>query len=161
MRTSSEELRLRASAVVVRERHILVSRWLEDPFYALPGGRVRPGEMSSSALRRELHEELGAVRPAIGRLMFVIENRFAYARRRFHEVGFSYRVDLDEGCYPLRSDEFAGAETHLLLRWIDLDELTRIDLRPRPLRDRLAELPDTLEHLEIDELSGPAPEADL
>lgn len=155
MRTSglAEAVRLRAAAVIVRDRRILLGRSVGDPFWALPGGRIDSGELSRRALVRELREELGAARLRVGRLLFVVENRFAFGRRRFQEIGFVYDVDLATGPAYAEEGEFAGAEPDLRLRWIELSDLAGIDLRPHLLRDRLAAGPRPgLEHLEVDDL---------
>jgi len=155
----AEEVRLRAAAVILRERRILLSRSVSDPFWALPGGRIDSGELSRRALVRELREELGAARLGIGRLMFVVENRFAFGRRRFQEIGFVFEVDLATGPGFAEEGEFASAEPDLRLRWVELSDLPGLDLRPHLLRDRLVSgAPPTVEHLEVDELSSSGPD---
>ena len=155
MRTSApaEEIRLRAAGAIMRDRRILLSRFVSDAFWALPGGRVEAGETSRRGLVRELREELGGTPARIGRLMFVVENRFACGRRRFHEVGFVYEVGIGPGAWPGEDREIQSPEADLRLRWIALSDLAGIDLRPHLLRDRLASGPRPgLEHLEVDEL---------
>ena len=70
--------------------YVLLSRAELDPFWALPGGRIEPGEMSDCALLRELAEELGASEVRLGRLIWVVENRFPHRGQHFQEIGFYY-----------------------------------------------------------------------
>jgi 8-oxo-dGTP pyrophosphatase MutT (NUDIX family) len=55
--------------------------------------------MSDQALLREISEELG-VTAELGRLVWVVENRFGHSDRRFHEIGFCYCVDLPKQLAP-------------------------------------------------------------
>jgi 8-oxo-dGTP pyrophosphatase MutT (NUDIX family) len=41
---------LRASAVVLRQECVLLTRYMDDTYWALPGGHIEPGEMSDRAL---------------------------------------------------------------------------------------------------------------
>ena len=146
-------IRFRVAAIIVRSGCLLLSRALVNPFWELPGGRVEPGEMSGAALLRELREELGAVHPRLGRLVFVFENRFVHEQRLHHEVNLTYEAQLSEAEWPLIDGEAQGAEPDLRFRWVAFDELAGFDLRPRPLHARLLSgaLPEQIEHFEVDE----------
>jgi 8-oxo-dGTP pyrophosphatase MutT (NUDIX family) len=147
MRKAVEErFNPRASAIVLRAGRVLLSRAEADAFWALPGGRIEPGETSGRALLREMAEELG-LRAHLGRLVWVVENRFAHGGRRFHEIGFCYLVDVPEGMGGIRDGEFRAVEPHLRFRWVPLADLAAIDLRPAFLRQGLTALPDGVEHV--------------
>ena len=138
----------RASGIVLRADRVLLSRAKRDSFWALPGGRIEPDETSDRALRREMVEELG-LEARIGRLVWVVENRFAYEGRRFDEIGFYYLVDLPEEMGAPRNDEFRAVEPHLRFRWFSLKEISAIDLRPSFLREGLSALPNGIEHVQV------------
>jgi ADP-ribose pyrophosphatase YjhB (NUDIX family) len=146
----------RACAIMIREGHVLLTRGLRDDFWAIPGGALDPGEMSHEALRRELAEELAVSDARIGRLVWLAENRFAYAGRRYCSIEFYYLVDLRGDACPLRAGEFMGRESHIAFCWQALTDAPSIDIRPRFLRTRLGNLPSSLEYLRVDE---PAPAA--
>ena len=152
-------LNLRVAAIALRDRHVLVHRLTTDPFWTLPGGRVRLGETFADALARELREELGvSVRP--GGLRFVVESFFEYSGRPFHEIGHYHSVDLP-AAFPFRRDgrichrsrDGGGSLEFAWLRAIP-SALAAVDFRPVALRDRLAEPRAALEHLVLDELGG-------
>ena len=144
----------RACAILQREGHVLLHRGVNDAFWALPGGRLDPGEMSDEALVREMKEELGVDGLRIRRLVFVIENRFAYNGANWHEIGFFYVADLPPAACPLREVEFRALEPHNIFRWFPLTNIVATDVRPPFLRTRLANLPSDVEYLKIDQLAG-------
>ncbi len=133
----------RACAVVIRGDRVLLHRAERDAFWALPGGRVEPGEFAQEAVVREIREELGLDATA-GRLLWLVENFFTYDDTAFQEFGLYFLVEVDG-----LSDEaeFRGQERHLIFRWFDRGSLAEVDLRPVPLRDRLWDLPAAPLHL--------------
>jgi 8-oxo-dGTP pyrophosphatase MutT (NUDIX family) len=92
-----------------------------------------PKRRSSS----EIAEELGVEGANIGALLWVIENPFTHAGRRYRETGFYYQVAPPAGACPIVTGEFTGPEPHLRLRWFPLAKLAAVDLRPSVLRERL------------------------
>lgn len=141
----------RAGALIWTEGHILVHRAVSDPYWALPGGRVQFQESSEEALAREIREEIGCA-ATIGRLRFVIENFFELGDLRAHEIGFYFDAELSRPL-PFHEREIIhrvrDGNSDLEFRWVPptraaLDEL---DLKPRPLRDLIAENHAGMAHL--------------
>ena len=52
-------LRVRATAVVIRDGNVLLVRDRGKHRFSLPGGGIKKGEPTTSAAARELYEELG------------------------------------------------------------------------------------------------------
>lgn len=129
--------RVRASAVVIRDRHLLAVRHAPDLYWSVPGGAIERGELSQDAALRELMEEIG-VAGRIAGLIAVIENQFDYDGARMEEIGFLYAVAAD-GALPEPPATFPGAEARLTARWLPLSELAQTDLRPAPLRSILSD----------------------
>jgi ADP-ribose pyrophosphatase YjhB (NUDIX family) len=146
-RAGHQVLRPRASAVVIRQGRVLLCRSAGDTYWALPGGVIEPGEMSDHAALREFAEEVGA-QAQIVRLLWVVENHFEDHGRRFQEIGFYYLAALDAAACAFQPGEFAGGEPELLLHWVALDELDRIDVRPSFLRIGLRDLPERVVHMQ-------------
>jgi ADP-ribose pyrophosphatase YjhB (NUDIX family) len=127
-------------AIVVRGDEVLLHRAEGDDFWALPGGRVESGEEASTAVVRELQEELGlVVQP--GRLVLLVENFFVYGGLKHHEVGMYFRVDAQAGSRVLtQPGPYRGVEgaRELVFDWFPRSALKGVDLRPSFLVQALA-----------------------
>lgn len=133
---------LRAAAIVIREGRVLTCRCEGEAYCFLPGGRVRAGEATREALRRELGEELG-VACDVGRPVFLLESFFTLDGQAFHEVGLYYAAEVPE---QRPSSVVDGGRT-IDFEWVALADVHARNLQPALLRDRLADLPSELTHL--------------
>jgi 8-oxo-dGTP pyrophosphatase MutT (NUDIX family) len=148
--TDSGQFNLRIAGVCIHDGHLLLHHDDGDgDFWVLPGGRPLLGEPSPDALRREMAEEIG-VDVTVDRLLWVVENFFAWRGKRLHEVAFYYVMHLPADA--LNRDihaEFTGYEGQIPLRfrWFPLATLERIRLYPRFLPAALADLPQSPRHI--------------
>jgi len=71
------KLNLRVSLWVERGEAVLLQRERSDPFWTVPGGRLRFGETLEQGLRREMREELGMELGPL-RLWGLVENFYAW-----------------------------------------------------------------------------------
>lgn len=150
---------VRTAGIAMRENHVLVAREDDDNYTMLPGGRVELGEGSQGALEREIAEELKCT-GEVGRLLFSVENFYAIAGERFHQIGLYYALMLP-GDFPFETGApclVTQDEGHdLTFEWIMAEpaSLARMNLLPNWLCQRISALPERTEHLVIDELGGP------
>jgi len=110
---------LRAAAVIVDDRSVLLHRLEGDEFWALPGGRVEPDEDARSTLVREMNEEL-AESVECDDLVYVVENFFTHAGKPNHEVGLYFVTRLKHESVLLnkaRSHWGAEGGHRLEFRW--------------------------------------------
>lgn len=142
----------RAAAIAIRDGHVLIHRATFQDFWALPGGRVEWGESCEQAVTREIEEELG-VRGEVDRLLFVRESFFTDQGKRFHELGYYFRVSLPDS-FPFRTYgeichrcRDGGAE--LEFKWVPIagEALAEHAFVPEALRQRFSRLGDDIEHL--------------
>lgn len=126
-------IRIRASAVIVRDEHILLVECNDDLHglhYNLPGGGVEPGEAVQDAVRREVCEETTAD-VDVGPLLLVWEFRpeqVDVEHLHMHTIGLIFRASLRDGSEP----QFPPAPDHwqTAVRWVPFDELPHVRLLP-------------------------------
>ena len=108
------------SAVVIDDERLLLvrrGRGRAQGSWAVPGGRVRAGELLAEAVVRELLEETG-IEGVCGNLIGVLE---LLDDDGPHQVVLSYFVTLMEAVEPVAGDDAAEA------RWVPLADVA--DLR--------------------------------
>ena len=140
---------LRAAVILLKDNSVLLHRLDGDAFWALPGGRVAPGESGEEAAVREMQEEL-ATDIACERLVFVVENFFEHAGKARHEVGLYFLARALDGSRLTTSDgPFEGREGEqgLTFAWFDRGALTSVDLRPSCLVSALSVDPLVFKHV--------------
>jgi len=140
---------LRAAAVVVDDGHLLLHRLEGDPVWALPGGRVEPGEDAAGTVVREMLEETGEA-VECGALRFLVENFFGDADAPVHELGLYFDVRLGETSRLLpKGMSHAGIEGQhrLEFRWFALSELPATNFHPAALREAIARPQAGMRHL--------------
>ena len=135
---------VRATALIVENGRLLVIED-KDGFYTI-GGALEVNEATEAAVVREVKEELGVASRA-GQLAFIVENRFEQAGIYYHNIEFHYFVDLLEDA-PLTMQEDAKP---LPCRWIALDDLHTVELKPAFLKSALPEWDGKLRHIHLKE----------
>ena len=132
---------IRVGAAVARDGALLLvchQKPDRDAYWVLPGGRLEPGETIPECAKREISEETGLSASFRG-VLYVSE----FLREGRHTVDITVRM-APEGSEEaeLGSDpEVApGSEPTLReLRWVEADELRKIELLPTWIKARLLE----------------------
>jgi 8-oxo-dGTP pyrophosphatase MutT (NUDIX family) len=149
-------LKFRVAGVILRRGQVLLHRGADDDFWTLPGGTIEAGERSDEARCREIAEELHITDARAVRLLWVVENRFTYIGRRFHEIGFYWLLDVpehvwSEQTWPDHGGEFEMAEPGIIFRWAALSHRPKATIKPGFLGQGLTALPAATTYLQVDE----------
>ncbi|MDQ4063710.1 MAG: NUDIX domain-containing protein [Actinomycetota bacterium] len=132
---------VRVGTVVEQEGALLLVRHEKpgrDPYWVLPGGRLKPGETMPECAERELSEETGLEGRFVG-VMYVSE----FLSEGRHTVDVTARVEVkpgEAGEARLGSDpevEEGSASTLTEVRWVEFEDLGEIPLLPAWLQARL------------------------
>ena len=135
---------VRATALILQNRKLLVTKD-KDKYYTI-GGAIQVNERTEDAVVREVREELGVKAQAV-QLAFIVENRFEQAGVHYHNIEFHYLVDLLEDA-PLTMQEDAKP---LPCRWLALDDLYTVNLKPAFLKTTLPNWDGQLRHIHLNE----------
>lgn len=126
-------IRTSARAIIfdTGQERILVEKNVEidSPFFNFIGGGVEVGETMIECLRREVSEETNA-EIAEASYLFVVEHFIRYRGEVRHSLEHYFNVLLDR-------IEVVATNPGLLYRWLPIEELRQVDLRPGIVRDRI------------------------
>ena len=131
-----------ARAILVRDGALLVNKstnkFINQEYFALPGGHVDPGESCTFALHREIYEELQAEIDVLD-LCFVSESIYAGRKKddtARHELVLYYHCeltsDLQENAGRIESPE--GSKN---FQWLPHEELLEATLLPDSVKQFL------------------------
>ncbi len=142
---------LRAAAICFRNDNaeVLLHRLDGDLIWALPGGRVEPGENAASTVVREMQEEIGEA-ITCERLLFVVENFYVDRSMPNHEVGFYFLAGLSASSKLLHATESqfgVEGDKRLEFRWFATSQLASCNLYPAFLRTALREPLSPFQHI--------------
>lgn len=129
---------LRVAAVILHQSRLLVMTESNLSYSYLVGGRIKLHENSEQALQRELLEELHES-PRRMQFLWTVENFFIDKQKQFHEICLFYLVELDPNSTLLKLDTFQKMDHHKihLFSWVDINQLSSINLLPHFLVDKL------------------------
>lgn len=153
--TNDIRFNFRSVAVIIQNDHILIHRAADDNFWALPGGRVEFFEYSDKAVEREIFEELG-LECSVLRALWHVESFFELDSRRFHEIANYFLVSLINQPAIKSEIDFKCIEpaTDLIFRWVPLSKVNSYNVKPGFLKERLVDVPESIEHIKINEINA-------
>jgi 8-oxo-dGTP diphosphatase len=114
-------------------RRILVERNLgaREKYVAFPGGGIELGETLQECISRELDEEIAATVLDF-EFLFLVENFIPFEGEYLHGIELYCEVKLE-------SDEVESQLDGYEFPWLDVANLSRVDLRPTIVRDRIVD----------------------
>lgn len=139
IKTETEEFHVRTCGIIKQENKFLIMKVNKTSYYHIPGGHIEIGEDSEQAVIREIKEEIGCdVKEA--ELFSIEENFWMRNNRKCHGIEFYYIIKPKQqlkmqDCEKIENDK--GEEKLLNFKWVTLEELKDIDLRPSNIKDML------------------------
>ncbi len=126
---SNFKFNFRVAGMFINGNKILLQKCKKDNYYSLIGGRVKYGETTFEALKREIEEELGIkISKRNTKLTNVSENFFNYEGKRFHELLFIYKINSKQ---MNEIEEVKTLDkTDVINKWYDVSKLKLMDVRP-------------------------------
>lgn len=151
IKSAEGKFKYRVAGAVVKDEKLLMVDICDNGFYCLPGGHIHLGEDSVTAIKREIKEEVGLTCKSL-KLVALTENFFKAKSENMHEVCYFYVVepkeDVETKDYEIvENDE--GELKPLHFKWCPLNELDKVDFRPRQLKEKLKKQDFELEHIII------------
>jgi len=140
----------RAVGIIKHNDKFLIMNVDNAPYYHIPGGHIEIGEDSLSAVAREIKEELNYI--VKNATLFCIQENF-YEKEGIiqHGVEYYYIIELEEDIETVDREiiEIDRSEKkHLFIKWVSIDELKEIDLRPFTVKNlMMSNKLDTLAHI--------------
>ena len=150
VKIKSEEgcFKYRVAGAVIKNDKLLMVDICDNGFYCLPGGHIHLGEDSVTAMKREIGEEVGITCKNL-KLVSLAENFFKAKKGQMHEVCYVYVIEPNEEIATedyeiVENDE--GELKPLHFKWCPLDEIEKVDFRPRHLIQKFKNRDFELEH---------------
>jgi 8-oxo-dGTP pyrophosphatase MutT (NUDIX family) len=110
-------------ALIVKTKDGFIFEKHKSGYYFVIGGRIKAGESSGAALKREVYEEL-SVSISNFRLKAIIENFYVSRDKKVHEICFVYQTE-DVLEKELSSEFFMYPQA----------EIQDIDIQPRVMKE--------------------------
>ena len=130
----TERFNYRVAWVIVHEEQLLVTTDAKSPYFYLPGGRVKMGE---------LEIEASVIRPLWLSQSFFNEET---SQECFHELCLYFLIDISQSDLLSLGAKFRKWESHKWAdyEWLTFEELERSTFYPEFLKKEIANLPEHL-----------------
>ena len=128
------KLNFRTAILVYHGDNVLLHKAKDEDFYNIPGGRVKFGEDSLSAIKREMQEEL---KIEISQAKFVgfFENFFVYAGIKYQELLTVYSCKINE-CEITKKQNFEAFDNNnIVYHWFNKHDVKSLKCLPEIIYD--------------------------
>lgn len=128
----------RVATIIIHQNRILFHKNPTKLHYGIMGGRVKAGEDSITALKREIKEELNK-EIEVQQFLGVMENYFVKDGKQYHELMFVYQSEFVKEEDKLLLETLPCAETHktLIFEWLERERLSEYTIKPHKFQELL------------------------
>ena len=153
IKSNEGNFKYRVAGAVIKNKKLLMVNICNNGFYCLPGGHIHLGEDSQTAMKREIGEEVGITCKNM-KLVSLAENFFKAKKGLMHEVCYFYVIEPNENIATedydiVENDE--GELKPLHFKWCPLEEIDKVDFRPKNLAEKFKNEDFEFEHFIIKE----------
>ena len=142
---NDKRFNFRVGVIIECNNKVLLLKNQNLDFYSIPGGRVKIGESTLDAIKREIKEEIGLEENNY-ELTHISENYFEWLNVDVHELLFIYKLTLDEE-HPLFSkNEFTSDHPEEINYWVEKDKVKDLYCLPSILNNLITKEGKTLTH---------------
>ena len=139
IKSETQEFHGRTCGIIKQGDKFLIMRVNKTNYYHIPGGHIEIGENSKAGVIREIKEEIGCV-VKDAKLFAIQENFWERKGKKCHGIEFYYiinpSVDFAVKDYE-RIENDKGEEKLLEFKWVNIQELLNVDLRPANIKELL------------------------
>lgn len=140
-------LNYRVSGIIKNGNKVLLHHSLKSTLYILPGGRVKEGETTEEAIKREIKEEMGQDINIVKSVSFM-ENLFSLDGEKYHEILVTYELEfIDKTAYKKEKIEAIEKNEKIEFIWADKNDLNNIIFEPQVLKPLLFNTPKEFKHI--------------
>lgn len=138
----------RVSGILKVNNMILLHKKKGDQFWNLIGGRVKLGEFSDAAVKREFWEEV-KIDLKVKELKGVVENKFKFKEMIYHEILMIYEVSLNQ-----EQDDIweKNGEEDLVFKWFHIEDIKKLDIKPECSKKIILDSTKEIIHITNDEI---------
>lgn len=145
------KLNYRVACILEHNGRVLLNQGKGEDFWNMPGGRVKAGESSENAIKREMQEELN-INVKDVKLINVSENFFMYAGKEYHELLHVYSVSFDDNELINKQDFYALDNPNMFYRWFKKEDIKNINCKPVVIYNLINQDKNTITHNVIQDI---------
>lgn len=139
IKLETQEFHGRTCGIIKQGDKFLIMRVDKTDYYHIPGGHIEIGEDSKTGVIREIKEEIGCDVKDV-KLFAIQENFWKRKGKKCHGIEFYYiivpKVELPVRDYECIEND-KGEEKLLEFKWVTIQELVNIDLKPANIKELL------------------------
>ena len=123
----NDRFNYRVGILIFCGNKVLISKFESVNFYNIMGGRVKLGESTQDAVKRELKEELDYDLNVPIELKIVSEDFFNWMDKYVQELTFVYKLELSEEYFEMFKNFNVIDSKDERVNWFDKDQLQKIN----------------------------------